>query len=100
MIVAVNSRVRKSSHKYGIQIPTSVEDAKNIDRNNGTTLWKDAISKEMNNVGIVFNILQEDESLPPGYKKSSGHLIFDVNMNFTRKARWVKDGHRTPDPES
>ena len=21
-------------------------------------------------------------------------------MDFTRKARWVKDGHNTPDPES
>ena len=21
-------------------------------------------------------------------------------MDFTRKARWVKDGHRTPDPET
>ena len=30
--------------------------------------------------------------------KSSGHWMFDVEMNFTRKSRWVKDGHRTPDP--
>ena len=27
-------------------------------------------------------------------------MIYDVKMDFTRKARWVKDGHRTPDPES
>ena len=32
--------------------------------------------------------------------KSSGHLIYDVKMDFTRKARWVKDGHRAPDPET
>ena len=25
--------------------------------------------------------------------------MFDIKMDFTRKARWVKDGHRTPDPE-
>ena len=31
--------------------------------------------------------------------KSSGHLVFDVKMDFTRKARWVKDGHKTSDPE-
>ena len=24
--------------------------------------------------------------------------MFDVKMDFTRKSRWVKDGHRTPDP--
>ena len=25
--------------------------------------------------------------------------MFDVKMDFTRKARWVKDGHHTPDPD-
>ena len=58
------------------------------------------MTKEMTNVGIAFKILENDEHLPMGYKKSSGHLIFDVKMDFTQKARWVKDGHRTPDPET
>ena len=26
-------------------------------------------------------------------------MVFDVKMDFTRKARWVKDGHRTVDPD-
>ena len=34
IIAAVKSCVSKYSHKYGIQIPTSVEDAKRIDRRN------------------------------------------------------------------
>ena len=37
--------------------------------------------------------------MPVGWKNSSGHLIWDVKMDFTQKARWVKDGHRTPDPK-
>ena len=100
IIAAVNSRVRKTSHKYGLEIPTSVRDAFRIDKLNGDTFWADALKKEMTNVGIAFKILENDERLPVGYKKSSGHLIFDVKMDFTRKARWVKDGHRTPDPET
>ena len=40
IIAVVNSCVCKSSHKYGIEIPTYVEDAKRIDRKN-----EDAISK-------------------------------------------------------
>ncbi len=28
---------------------------------------------------------------------TSGHIIFDVKMDITRKACWVKDGHNTPD---
>ena len=44
--------------------------------------------------------MDENESIPVGYKKSSGRLIYDVKMDFTRKARWVKDGHKTQDPET
>ena len=29
----------------------------------------------------------------------TGHIIFDVKMDFTRKARWVLDEHKTPDPD-
>ena len=28
----------------------------------------------------------------------TGHLVFDVKTDFTRKAIWVLDGHKTPDP--
>ena len=52
----------------------------------------------MNNLGIAFTILDNGVKAPTGWRKDSGHLVFDVNMDFTRRARWVKDGHRTPDP--
>ena len=100
IIAGVNSRVRKSTHKYGIEIPTSVKHAEEIDRKNKNTLWMDAIRLEMANVGVAFKILETGENPPPGYSKSSGHLVYDVKMDFTRKGRWVKDGHRTPNPET
>ena len=100
VIAAVQSRVRKSSHKYGIEIPTSPKHAEEIDSRNKNTLWQDALKLEMTNVGVAFKILEHHENVPPGYRKSSGHIIWDLKMDFTRKARWVKDGHRTPDPES
>ena len=28
--------------------------------------------------------------------QSSEHLVFDIKMDFIQKARWVKDGHQTP----
>ena len=62
--------------------------------------WQDALVLEMKNVGVAFKILEQGEHVPPGYTKSSGHLVFDVRMNFQCKARWVKDGHKTPDPET
>jgi hypothetical protein len=100
IIAAVNSRVTNRTHKYGIEVPTSVEHAREIDARNGNTYWNDAIAKEMYNVFIAFKILEDDENLPVGYTKSSGHMVFDVKMDFTRKARWVKDGHKHADPES
>ena len=60
--------------------------------------WMDAITKEMTNVGISFTILDEGQKAPPGWTKASGHLVFDVKMDFTPKARRVKEGHRSPDP--
>ena len=51
-------------------------------------------------MGVPFKILESGEHVPRGYTKSSGHLVFDVRMNFQCKARWVKDGHKTPDLET
>ena len=53
---------------------------------------------EMYNIGIAFEILEDLKTAPAGYTKVSGHLIWSVKMDFTRKARWVLDGHKTPDP--
>ncbi|WP_288992974.1 polyprotein of Ty1/Copia retrotransposon [uncultured Marinobacter sp.] len=94
----MNARIRKTTHKYGIEIPTSVENAMVIDRSNNNTLWKDALAKEMTEVGVAFEVLEEGIKAPTGWSKVTGHLVWDVKMDFTRKARWVLDGHRTPNP--
>ena len=52
----------------------------------------------MNTILPAFDILAHGQKEPPGYVKSSGHIVFDVKMDFTRKSRWVKDGHLTKDP--
>jgi hypothetical protein len=56
VVSAVNSRVRKTSHEYGIELPTSIKHAIEIDRKNGNTLWQDALSKEMGNVRCLWII--------------------------------------------
>ncbi len=97
IVPAVISRVRNISSKYGIELPTSVRNAIKINQKNGNTLWQDALLKEMGNVCVAFEILGPGVKAPPGWQKASGHLIFDVKMDFTRKAHWVKDGHKTLD---
>ena len=99
IIASVTSRIKRTTHKYGIEVPTSIEHAKKIDSINGNRYWQNAIDKEMSNVKVAFEILGEGEKAPVGWTQSSGHLVFDVKMDFTQKARWVKDGHKTADPE-
>ena len=84
-------------HKYGVEIPRDVEHSYEINARNGNTLWRDALKKEMYNVGVAFEILDEGVHVPHGWKQVTGHLVWDVKMDFTRKARWVLDGHKTLD---
>ena len=53
---------------------------------------------EMMNAGIAFDILDDNYVVPLVWSKVTGHLIFDCKMDMTRKARWVLDGHKTPEP--
>ena len=46
---------------------------------------------------IAFKILEPGQKAPSDWHKATGHIIFDVKMDFTRKAWWVNDGHKTPD---
>ena len=91
IIASINHRIIKQDHKFGIKIPRDMKDAIRIDLENGNTLWQDAYKKEMFQVGVAFKILRDDEHIPVGYERSSGHIIWTVKMDFTRKARWVKD---------
>ena len=54
------------THKYGIEIPRDVEHAHEIDARNGNTMWRDALKKEMYNVGVAFEILDERAHAPHG----------------------------------
>ena len=100
IIASVNFRTRKATHKYGIEIPTSIKHTEEIDRRNKNIFWQDAIILEMSNIGVAFKTFDTGENPPAGYRKSSGHMIYSAKMDFTRKVIWVKDGHRTPDPET
>ena len=98
IIAAIRSRIRKTTHKYGIEIPKNVKNANELDQKNGNDFCTKAIEKEMSNVGISFNILDESKSAPVRWSIESGHMVFDVKMDFTRKVRWVLDGHQSDDP--
>ena len=57
---------KKTTHKCGIEVPTSLDHAKRIDERNKNTVWSDTIQKEMANVAVVFEILEPDDPTPVG----------------------------------
>ncbi len=93
------TRYLKRTHKFGTEISKTVKEALALDRKNGNALWADAITKEMREVRIAFNILPDGGSAPIGYQKIPCHTIFDIKMeDFRQKTRLVAGGHLTEAP--
>ena len=100
IITAVKTRVKKKQQKFGLEIPTSVHRALQIDLKTGTDLWRNAIDKEMKHVMCAFDILEDGAQGPKMSKRIPCHMIFDIKMDFTRKAHFVAGGHVTNLPSS
>ena len=53
IISKIKTKYWKTTHKFGIEIPKSVEHALRIDHEMGTNYWQKAIEKEMKNVQVA-----------------------------------------------
>ena len=108
IISRVKSKYWKTTHKYGIRIPKSPQEAVRLDReNDGNRFWQDAMDKEMKKAKVAY---KPKEGVTPeeirkgkvddmrGYQEIKCNIIFDVKMDFTRKARYVAGGHMTEAP--
>ena len=108
IIAKVKSRYWKTSHKYGVKLPHSVSEALQIDKETGTDFWWKAIQKELQKVMVAFEFddgltpeqVRQDKSLYVAFQEITCHMIFDVKMDLTRKARFVAGGHLTEPPTS
>lgn len=98
IISKIRSRKSKRKMKFGVTIPTTYEEALELDRMNGNDLWQKAIEKEMSNVEVAFKFLEPEGRPPPGYKKITCHVIFDVKFSLERKCRYVAGGHLVDTP--
>ena len=54
----------------------------------------------MNNSRFAFNFLDKYDRDPVGYKEITCHLIFNVKMDLTRKARYLSGGYLAYPPLS
>ena len=98
LLKAMKKRYFRQTQKYGIELPKTVTRALEIDKETGTTHWKDALEKEMKNVGIAFKILDEDESVPVGFEHIFCHMVMDIKSDMSRKCRLVAGASYT-EPE-
>ena len=99
IIKQVRHRLVKKSLKFGVEVPNTVQEAYALDKANGNDLWDKAIKKELKNVLVAFQLLEDGDIPPVGSKLIPYHIIFDIKFNLTRKARCVAGGHHNKDPK-
>lgn len=103
-IVKRRALTRRKKEKFGLELPASgpkgVHRAIEIDAETGTNHWSDAMNKEVKTVLPALRILEENESVPPGYTLIELMTVFDVKMDLTRKARICARGDQTDPPLS
>ena len=109
VIAKVKKKYWRTTQKFGIRLPHSVKEALHFDADMGPncTLWRDTIEKELKKVRIACE-RRDDISVQDarqgrafkGYKEITVHMVFDIKMDFTRKARLVAGGHVTDAPAS
>ncbi|CAJ1962235.1 unnamed protein product [Cylindrotheca closterium] len=76
IIAKVKSGYHKRKHKFGIRVPKTVQEARELDQINGNDLWEQALGKEMSNVCVAFKMLNEEDKAPVGHTKINCHIVF------------------------
>ncbi len=90
-----------------MRLPKTVDKALKIDNATGTQFWENALNKEMKKAKVAYTEVdgctpeQARKNQVPeltGFQEISCHIVFDVKMDFTRKARFVANGSTTETP--
>ena len=107
IIGKLKSKYWCTTHKFGIRLPKGTREALHIDEDTGTDFWKWAIEKELRRVKVAWEA-RDDLDIEQfrsgkqliGYTEIVCHMVFDVKIDFTRKARFVAGGHLTDAPDT
>ncbi|KAL7528645.1 hypothetical protein ACHAWF_002641 [Thalassiosira exigua] len=109
IVKKAKSKYWRTTHKYDIRVPKTPEEAHRIDKETGTDLWEKAMIKEMAKAKVSYELVDgctleevRSDKVPAlrGYQGISCHIIFDVKMDFTRKARFVANNSTTDTPSA
>jgi len=94
--VSKGKRTSGPIYQFGIQVPRNVKEAYKLDKENGNTLWEDAMKEEIESL-LGFNTFEDKGKIPflTGYKNIIVHFVFAVKHDLRHKARLVAGGHLT-----
>ena len=54
----------------------------------------------MSKILLAIRILDHEEARPVSYQEVPCHIVYNVKMDFTRKARYVAGGHKMKTPDT
>ena len=103
-IKKVKKKYWQTTHKFGARLPKTVEGAYEINEQTETDFSPKAINTKLNKVSwearrdLSVNDVRHGKELK-GYKEIKVHMVFDVKMDFTRKAWFCARGHVTDAPK-
>jgi hypothetical protein len=99
-VFKANTDRNTPKYKFGVEVPRSIPHAFQLDQLNGDHLWKEAMGKELQQIGDykTFRLIQVGERLSD-YTRIPYHMVFDVKFDFRRKARLVAGGNHTDPPK-
>jgi hypothetical protein len=83
IISKVKYKYWRTTHKFGIRLPHSVEEALEIDRQTNTEYWRKALNKEMAKVKAVWE--QRDAVSPDDVRqgKVNGMIGFQIGCHIS-----------------
>ena len=91
MVRALRKKIRAIAPKYmfGVRIPKNYDEALQLDRENGNTLWADAIRKELEFL-MSYNTFKDlghksTAEIPTGHKMIRCHGIYAVKHDLRHK---------------
>ena len=107
IIGKLKSKYWRTTHKFGICLPEDAREALQIDEDTGMDFWKRAIEKELWQVKVAWEACNDlnIEQVCSGkqlisYTEIVCHMVFNVKIDFTRKAWFVASGHLTDAPDT
>ena len=97
----------KTNHKFGIRVPKSVAQPLQIYKENLNDLCEKSIREKMSKVSMAYvaidnftpeQVVSKQYPSLITFQEIKCHMIFDIKIYFTRKARFLEGGHMAEAP--